>query len=94
MNEWLEPKSFGSSTTSAGALALDRVMRTSSVCPSLRLPDDVLHMIVVVKRAQKFDRIGVVHHIEVDIPTIAIVDENVTMRSSASSNSHTRAAHT
>ena len=40
------------------------------VTVSVRRPDDVLHEIVVVERAQKFHRIGVVHYIEgdVDIP--------------------------
>ena len=59
------------------------------VTVSVRWPNDVLHEIVVIERAQEFDRIGVVHHVEVDvdIPTIAIADENVAVRSSASSNS-------
>ena len=34
---------------------------------SVRRPDDVLHEIVVVERAQEFDGIGVVHHVEVDV---------------------------
>ena len=37
------------------------------VTVSVPWPDDVLHEIVVDERVQEFDRICVVHHVEVDI---------------------------
>ena len=56
---------------------------------SIRRPDDVLHEIVVVERVRELGGIGsfITSRWMLMFPTMAIADENVAVRSSASSNS-------